>query len=114
MDRSRPCRTRRLAARCRLLLPILAALIFPALALPAAAQDVAAPSAAERLAQKYAPIAYLKRQGTPCDTDGEPFLPAPVEVVLGDPAVALRQAPGRAVVAWGDGIADIGGREPSH
>ena len=43
----------------------------------------------QQLAQKYAPIAMLKRQAGACDADGEPFAPAPVEVVFGDPAVAL-------------------------
>lgn len=45
--------------------------------------------AARRLAAKHAPIVMLKRQTEACDGDGEPFAPAPVEVLLGDPAVAL-------------------------
>ncbi|MGE0539302.1 MAG: hypothetical protein AB7R89_03900 [Dehalococcoidia bacterium] len=47
-------------------------------------------SAEEQLAGRFAPIVYLKDQDEPCDTDGEPFFPAPVEVVLGDATVVLK------------------------
>ena len=56
--------------------------------MPAAAQ---APSAEEQLAQRYAPIVALKEQSFDCDTSGEPYLPLPVDVVLGAPDVALKQ-----------------------
>jgi hypothetical protein len=65
-------------------------------------------SAEQQLADKYAPVAMLKRQDRPCDSHGEPFAPAPVEVVLGDPATTLRDnAGGGAVVAPGPTGADI-------
>lgn len=43
------------------------------------------------LAERYAPFVVVKRQQAPCDTDGEPFEPAPVEIVLDNPEVFLRQ-----------------------
>ena len=46
-------------------------------------------SAEQQLAERYAPIAVLKRQEEACDRDGEAYFPAPVEVVLGNPEVAL-------------------------
>ena len=36
----------------------------------------------------------LKSQDEPCDTDGERFLPVPVEFVLSDPQITLKQAEG--------------------
>jgi hypothetical protein len=66
--------------------------LLPALLAPlvAAAQE---PDAAERLAERYAPVMYLKDQLAPCDTDGEPFLPAPIEVTF-DERVIFRSEPG--------------------
>ncbi|RIK42045.1 MAG: hypothetical protein DCC58_11630, partial [Chloroflexi bacterium] len=55
----------------------------------------AAMTEAERaLIERYAPIVMLKQQKDPCDTDGEPYEPAPVEIVLGDAGVALRENAG--------------------
>lgn len=54
----------------------------------ARAQDL---SAEERLAQTYAPIAYIREQETTCDTNGEPYLPVPVEIVFDDPEVLLKR-----------------------
>src|SRR5215217_1140484 len=45
------------------------------------------------LAGRFAPIIILQRQNAPCDPDGEPYLPAPVDVVFDDDAVVLRQGP---------------------
>jgi hypothetical protein len=50
-------------------------------------QSLASPE--EQLAARYAPVLYIARQRRPCDPAGDPFDPAPVEVVLDDPAVAL-------------------------
>lgn len=50
-------------------------------------------SPAEELANRYAPIIILQRQEFPCDESGEPYLPAPVDVVFDDPQVVLRQGP---------------------
>lgn len=43
------------------------------------------------LADRYAPVVIIKAQDGPCDTGGEPFEPAPVEIVLDNPEVFLRQ-----------------------
>ena len=48
-------------------------------------------TADQELAERFAPIIILQRQETPCDTEGEPYLPAPVDVVFADEAVVLRQ-----------------------
>lgn len=47
-----------------------------------------------QLAQKYSPVVMVRQQSAPCDTHGEEWVPAPVEIVLGNPAVALKRAPG--------------------
>jgi Vacuolar protein sorting-associated protein 62 len=47
----------------------------------------------QALATRFAPLLILQRQDFPCDPDGEPYLPAPVEVVFADEAVVLRQGP---------------------
>jgi hypothetical protein len=52
-----------------------------------------AQSADEELASRFAPIIVLQQQNEPCDADGEPFLPAPVDVVFDDDAVILREGP---------------------
>jgi hypothetical protein len=62
----------------------------------------------EQLVAKYAPIVYLGRQDEKCDSDGDPFDPAPVEIVLDNPEVTLREdVPGRPVVMEGPGAQDI-------
>jgi len=48
--------------------------------------------AAEELAQRYAPIVYLKEQEEDCDSNGEAYAPVEVEIVLDKPAVALMLA----------------------
>lgn len=47
-------------------------------------------SPGEALAERYAPVVYLKRQRYACDEDGEAYLPLPVDAVLDDPSVLLR------------------------
>lgn len=47
-------------------------------------------SAEQELADRYAPIVMLKAQKEPCDTSGEAYAPVSVDVVLGEPSVALR------------------------
>ncbi len=65
-------------------------------------------TAAEQLVAKYAPILYLGRQDQGCDSDGDPFDPAPVEIVLDNPEVTLRKdVPGRPVVMEGPGAQDV-------
>lgn len=46
---------------------------------------------ARRLVERYAPVMMLKAQTEECDTVGEPYAPAPVEIVLENPEVLLRQ-----------------------
>ncbi len=64
--------------------------LLAAMALPtgASAQET---SAEQDLAEKYAPIAYVKQQERACDTHGEPYLPVPVEIVFDDPEVFLKR-----------------------
>ena len=65
-------------------------------------------TAAEQLVDKYAPIVYLGRQDEGCDSDGDPFDPAPVEIVLDNPEVTLRaDAPDKPVVMEGPGAQDV-------
>lgn len=52
-------------------------------------------SPSEQLVQAFSPIVMLKEQEHPCDSDGEAFLPAPVEVVFDDPRVNLVISPSR-------------------
>ena len=78
------------------------------LSTPATAQGAAqAQTLEEQLAQKYAPIAYLKRQDVECDPGGESYLPAPVELAFDDPEVALRRVPGRQEVKQAPTNADL-------
>jgi hypothetical protein len=53
------------------------------------AQDAVSPE--EELAARFAPLIVLQRQDEPCGEDGEPYLPAPVDVVFADDAVILRE-----------------------
>ncbi len=103
------------AGRCLMLVAMVLALTLVARQ-PAEAQATAGQTltAEEQLAQKYAPIAYLKRQEFPCDPEGEPWLPAPVEIDFGDREVALRQAPGAVEVKRGIDGADLFGQDASH
>jgi len=83
-----------------ILLPFLVALVLLADLAPlgvAAQQGDLVPaethpstSPEQQLVERYAPIVYLKRQRFTCDTSGEPYVPMPVEAVLGDPQVLLR------------------------
>ncbi len=69
-------------------------------------------SVEEQLAASYAPIVYLREQDGACDTDGEAYYPAPVEIVLGNPNVSLRSAsPGSTSELAGPSAADLFGRD---
>jgi hypothetical protein len=46
---------------------------------------------AQALAERFAPVIVVKQQEMPCDEEGEPFYPVPVEIVLDNPEVVLRQ-----------------------
>jgi hypothetical protein len=54
------------------------------------------------LAERYAPVVVVRAQEEECDTDGEPFEPAPVDIVLDNPEILLRQ------VGNGDPVAMLG------
>jgi hypothetical protein len=47
--------------------------------------------AVQALADRFAPVIMIKDQAGPCDVEGEPFVPMPVEIVLDNPEIALRQ-----------------------
>ena len=56
------------------------------------ARSAQQPTVAElELAERYAPVVFVRPQEAPCDKHGEPFEPAPVDVVLDNPEVFLRQ-----------------------
>jgi hypothetical protein len=65
------------------------------LALPAAARGATGDEV--RLAERYVPVLALKHQSKPCGT-GEAYRPAPVDLVLGNPEVVLRDRRGRVVM----------------
>ncbi len=79
---------------CRLLLITLACAVLLAAWLPApgagqAGAEGGSADAAAELAQTYRPIVLMKEQTEACDTDGEAWDPAPVDIVLGNPEVRL-------------------------
>lgn len=101
-------------------LPVLGALLgaLCAIALPAtivADDGSTSVSDAEReLAERHVPVMMLQAQPEECSLDGEPFLPMPVEAVLDNPEVALRQlGPDGLVVQWAPSAADLFAYGPS-
>ena len=96
------------------LVAALVTVLGPAAPVGAQATAPATPSAEEELAQKYAPIAYLKRQDFACDPEGEPWPPAPVEIAFDDPAVALRREPGAEEVGRAPGADDLFGQDAAY
>ena len=74
-----------------------------ALAPPATAAD----DPASELAERYSPIVVIRDQPSSCE-EGEPYLPAVVETVLGQPDVVLRGPQGEAIPA--PTAADLAGR----
>ena len=59
----------------------------------------AAASPELQLAEKYSPVVLVRKQTATCDTHGEAWVPAPVDIVLGNPAVSVKRAPGGAASA---------------
>lgn len=58
----------------------------------------------EQLAEMYVPVAYLKEQERQCGVspdEGEPYLPLPVELLLGNERVLIRDASTHEVLASG-------------
>jgi hypothetical protein len=78
------------------------------LVLGAASPDaVAAGASAEKLVERYSPIVAFRRQQEPCGS-GEAYRPTSVNLVLGNPAVALRDPSGK-VVTEAPSAADLWG-----
>lgn len=75
-------------------------------------------SAAQRLAEAYAPIAMVREQrDPPCDKDEEQYEPTHVETVLGNPAVELRlvRPDGKQeTLLNGPDVADVAGLGEEH
>ena len=97
-------------------LVVLLVLLAGGSAAPVRAQDHAAPAqtpnadAAQQLAERFAPIVMLKQQRDDCDPDGEPYRPGPVDIVLDNPSVALRQVGNDdPVVKWAPSASDLFG-----
>lgn len=68
---------------------VLAVLAVVGAAPSASAQSSTDP--AQELAERFAPIIMIKSQDDDCDPDGEPYGPFPIDIVLGNPEVVLRQ-----------------------
>jgi len=67
-------------------------------------------TAAQELAEQWAPIYLLKQQDGECDSNGEQYEPTSVDIVLGNPEIALRQkSPDDPVVGFGPTAADLYG-----
>ncbi len=75
------------------------------------AQPAGAPSVEQQLADRYVPVAYLREQEDDCagpPQGGEPYLPLPIDIVLDNPEVLLRDAAdGDQVLASGVGATDL-------
>jgi Vacuolar protein sorting-associated protein 62 len=62
----------------------------------------------QELVDRYAPIVMLRTQEAECDSDGEPFAPMAVELLLHNPQIALRQVGnGDPTVQRGPGASDL-------
>ncbi len=78
--------------------------------LSAGAQEVSSPSAPEDLADLYSPIAYLREHQHPCASPpggGEPYMPVPVEMVLDNPAVVVRDEHTHDILATGPDAVEL-------
>jgi hypothetical protein len=99
------------ASRLRTALAVLVvAAVASALSLAGVAPSAAAAtssSAAQQLADKYAPLVVIRQHQVACG-DGEPYLPTPVETVLGNADVVLRGPGGESIAA--PTAADLAGK----
>jgi hypothetical protein len=76
-------------------------IVATVITVPPAARAAPAGTAAQMLAERYAPIVVLRRYDQPCGSAGEPFVPMTVDAVLGNAEVALRQiCNGDPVIKW--------------
>lgn len=88
----------------RILLAVIGlALLFGGFAnAPVTAQDTA--SAEQQLAERYVPVAYLRYQAQACGVppyEGEPYVPLPVEMILNNDRILVRDSETREVLATG-------------
>ena len=93
-----------------------AALIGAAL-VAAAPPPAAAAAPLERLVERYSPILMLKRNDDlPCGKSGEQYLPASVEIMLGNPDVklVLRRKGRNVLVKLGPTSSDIAGLDENY
>ncbi|MGH2583864.1 MAG: hypothetical protein ACRDJE_03015, partial [Dehalococcoidia bacterium] len=72
---------------------------------PVAGAQQATPE--EQLAAKYAPIVFMKSQDEACDRGGDPYRPAPVEIVLGRPEFSLHDPDADGAPTTGPSAADL-------
>jgi hypothetical protein len=86
---------------------LLALVLIACFGLAFAPSAGAAEDPATQLAARYAPLVVIRDQPVACE-DGEPYLPAAVESVLGRPGVTLRGPAGQAVSA--PTAADLAGK----
>jgi hypothetical protein len=72
----------------------------------------------QQLADRFAPIAHLRVQSAACDRDGEGYFPSPVDTVLGNPDIALKQHTGDGerdtVVMMAPTAQDLAGKDDSY
>ncbi len=74
-----------------ILVGITLAMALSSVGIPPMTAQAQEPTAAQRLADMYAPTMFVQRHPEECSQEGEPYLPAPVEAVLGNPSVELRR-----------------------
>jgi hypothetical protein len=88
---------------------VLLALI--ALVLAPGAVAAGATSAAQQLAERHAPVVVVRTPSDPCDGETEPYRPTPVETVLGNPEIPLRDDDG-SVIDQAPTAAEVAGKGP--
>jgi hypothetical protein len=104
------CGARRRVPVVAVLLSVLGSVLLLGSPRPAYA-DAPTGDSAQRLADRYRPVVMLRQYPELCSDTGEPFVPMPVDPILGNPEVALRQVGnGDAVITWGPTAKDLYGR----
>ncbi|HKS90399.1 MAG TPA: hypothetical protein VJQ83_00620, partial [Tepidiformaceae bacterium] len=81
-----------------------------------AAQAPQPPPGLEQLAAQYAPVLQLKQQSSACNSNGDPYNPEPVEIVLGNQAIELRHrtSTGDPVVTTAPTAEDLFGKDETY
>jgi hypothetical protein len=96
--------------------------VLAAVSLPVTRSSAASPSAGPapaglaELAAKFSPVLQLKQQSSACNANGDPYNPEPVGMVLGNPAIELRQrtANGDPVVTTAPNAQDLYGLDETY